>query len=162
LLEFNSERLKGFTVRLAEPEDSPDFACWVAENSQIPQKDLLSATKDKNPTTVVLVVEKNGKRVLFVPVYCQMNIGFLGFNPDASKAEKLLGMEFMEFALCGWAGGHGVNEITVQTAKDYPVARWAIQHDFEPENRQTYKLRVPEVLEPELLEQLREAMACGK
>ncbi len=142
-MENSSAIEKNLTVRFAEPRDAETFARWAAENPNIPQKDALSVTKDRNATSIALVIEEDDKVVLFVPFYCQMNLGFIGFNPESDARQRIRGLEAMQKALTAFAQEHGINEITVQTAKDYPIAKWAIKHGFEPENRQTFKFWVP-------------------
>lgn len=147
-MEFPIILENGLVIRLPEPRDSKDFAKWATENGKIPKKDILSVFKANNPTSTALVVEQDGKVIMYVPFYCVMNIGFLGFNPEASSRDRIKAMGAMLSVLAEFAKTYGVNELTVQSAKDYPVAQWAVKHGFEPESRQTFKYHVKPVEDP--------------
>lgn len=143
-MDQESMSLNGLKFRFAEEKDSEAFAKWAVENPQIPQRDMLASLKSNNPTCVTLVVEKDGVPVLFAPIYCQINVAFLGFNPELEGKIRLQAMEAMQKCIAAFATLHGVREITVQTAKDYPVAKWAVKHGFKPEARQTFKFHIDE------------------
>jgi len=100
--------------------------------------------KENNPTSTVLVIEKDGEPVLYVPMYCTMRIAFLGFNPEAAASLRLEAMELMLKAVKLFAATYGVNEITTLTKSAYNVAQWAQAHGFTPEDRELYTAQVVE------------------
>lgn len=136
------------SFRFAEARDSAEFSKWALENDKIPRKDILATLKDNNPTTVTFVIENEGVPVLFAPVYCLMNLAYLGFNPEAAAKDRLQALEALQAVLSSFAIKHGVHEITVQTSKDYPVAQWALKHEFNEEPRTTFKYRVTPLINP--------------
>ena len=137
-----------YTFRFAAPDDSDKFLKWAMENDKIPFRDILTGVKENNPTAVALVIEKDGEPVLFAPVYAQINLSFLGFNPDVKGKTRLKALESLKSVLCAFAEGYGINEITVQTSPDYPVGQWALKHGFKEEPRQTFKLNVKTLVDP--------------
>jgi hypothetical protein len=140
----------GLTFRFAQPSDSEAFAKWALENPKIPHKDILASLSVNNPTTVVLVIEKDGQPVLFAPFYCQLNLSYLGFNPDVVGKDRLRALEALKWVAASFAHHHGIREVTVQTAKDYPIGQWALKHGFKEEPRQTFKMRVTPTVDPEV------------
>src|SRR5208282_5960715 len=97
---------------------------------------------ENNPTSVTLVIEKNGVPILFAPFYCQMNLAFLGFNPTMQGSVRLRALRAMRNAAAAFAAIHGVKEITTESLPDYPVAQWAIQNGFDVSKRQTFTLHL--------------------
>jgi hypothetical protein len=135
------------TFRLAVPEDAEAFTKWSLENPQIDPKDRLSATKAKNPTCLYFVVERDGKIVTFAPVYAQMVLAHLSFNPEASGRDKLKALEVLTDGVSALAVQLGIREIVTLSKEEYPVARWAVKHDFEVDPRQLFRLDLNKVLE---------------
>jgi hypothetical protein len=133
-----------FTVRLAGAEDSEPFAKWIAESTQIPVEDVKASLKDNNPTSITLVIEKNGEVVLFAPLYAVARLAFIGFNPEMPGRERLKAMDALKKAAQAFWGMHGVNEIETLTMEGYPVAQWAMKHGFAVEPRQVLKLTTKE------------------
>lgn len=134
----------GYKVRFAEPSDAPDFVKWATENPKIDPRDLEDSMKANNPTCVVLVVEKDGKPILFAPFYCHMMLCYLGFNPDGAARERVSALEIMKRAMEAFAKMHGIREIGTLTSADQTVAKWAYGQGFHPEPRQLYRLRLEE------------------
>lgn len=139
----------GLTFRFAQPSDAESFIKWATENPKIPKKDILASMKANNPTSVVLVIEKNGEPVLFAPIYCQINLAYLGFNPECEAKDRLKALSALQWVIAGFAFEHGVHEVTVQTSKDYPVGKWALKHGFKEESRQTFTMRVTPISDPD-------------
>jgi hypothetical protein len=131
-----------YTFRFAEARDSETFAHWATNNALISKDDLLASLKQNNPTSVTLVIEKDGVPVVFAPFYCQMNLGFLGFNPDLQGRVRLQGLHALRNAVSAFAAMHGVREITVQSSDNYPVAQWALHNGFQGEKRKTFRMRL--------------------
>lgn len=132
-----------YTVRLAGAEDSERFAAWISSSTQIPIQDVKASLKENNPTSVTLVIEKNGEVILFAPTYALAMLAFIGFNPEAEGREKIKALDALKKAAQAFWGMHGVNEITTLTREDYPIAQWALKHEFVPESRQLLKLVNP-------------------
>ena len=137
-----------YTVRFGKPEEAKEFARWAIENDKIPHMDVVSVLKENNPTAVYLVIEKEGTPILYVPIYAQVNVGFLGFNPDIKGKARLAALGELKESLKNFAKSFGINEITVQTSPDYPVGKWALKHGFREEKRQTFKLLVEKQIDP--------------
>jgi len=137
-----------WTFRLAAEEDSSDFADWTLNNNKIPRKDIVAIMGENNPTAKSFVIEHKGKVALYAPFYCQLNLGFIGFNPEVTGKERLKALEKMLWCAAEFAYDHGIREITVQTSKDYPIGKWALKHGFEPESRTTFKFRVTPLVNP--------------
>jgi hypothetical protein len=129
--------------RFAEENDNERFARWAVENRLIDRRDIKAATKEENPTTTYFVIESDGVPVLFVPSYLVQRIGYLGFNPDADKATREAAMEMMLQVLKAFAAEHQIGCIDVLTKSAYPVAEWARAHDFNPDPRELFTLKVP-------------------
>lgn len=139
-----SETQWGF--RLAEPADALAFSKWSAENPQIEPKDLLATLKKNNPTTVFFVVTKDGVPISFAPIYCQMALAYLGFNPESEGKDKLKSLEVMIDGVSAFAVGMGVREIVTLSKEEYGIAQWAVKHDFDLEPRQLFKLDINKIL----------------
>lgn len=141
------------SFRFAMQEDAPAFAKWAAENPQIAQKDLLAGMKENNPTATVLVIEEevDGVKVprFFLPVYFTMRLAYCGFNPENTREQSLDALETMLPYLKEFARIWHVNEIDVLTKSDIPIAQWAAAHDFKPEDRELYSLKVINTSSPE-------------
>jgi hypothetical protein len=128
--------MANWKFRIAEPADAEAFSVWSATNPQIDQKDLLKATGTQNPTVVFFAVEKDGVVQAFAPVYLQMVLAHLGFNPEAEGKDKLRALQMLTDGVSAFAIQLGVREIMTLSKAKYPVAQWAVKHDFEIEPRQ--------------------------
>jgi hypothetical protein len=97
---------------------------------------------------VTLVVEKDNadgtKTVLAVPAYAAMIIAFLVFNPETDGRERIKGLEKMKQALSIFSAYHGIREINTYTTPDRGVAKWALNHGFETEERKVLRLNLNE------------------
>lgn len=128
-----------FNLRFANEDDAKPFAEWAAKHPDIPKKDIRASLTKNNPTSKVLVVEVDGKAILYVPVYCALRIAFLGFNPEITDEKVRVGsMNAMLLFIKAFAHEHGINEIDTLTLERYPVARWAKKHKFNVEDRQLF------------------------
>jgi len=136
-----------YTVRIAGAEDSEPFARWISESTQIPVHDVLASLKQNNPTSVTLVIEKDGEVVLFAPTYALAMLAFIGFNPEKEGRERLRALDALKKAASAFWQMHGVNEIATLTREDYPIAQWALRHGFVQESRQVLKLINPSQLD---------------
>lgn len=133
------------TVRIAQESDSEEFAEWISQSKHIPIDDVRASLKENNPTSVTLVIELDGKVLLFAPTYAVALLGFIGFNPDAEPRERIKALEAIKNAAQAFWGMHGVTSIATLTREDYPIARWAMNHGFEVDTRQVLVLKsVPE------------------
>lgn len=134
------------SFRFAQPEDAPAFAAWAANNPQIAVKDLEAGMAENNSTATVLVIEEDvdGVKVprLFMPVYFTMRIAYLGFNPENGREHNLSALETMLPELEKFARFWKINEIDVLTKSEIPIAQWASAHDFKPEDRELYTLKL--------------------
>jgi hypothetical protein len=148
-METPELKASGLTFRFAQPSDAESFTRWAVENPKIPHKDILASMKANNPTSTVLVIEENGVPILFAPFYCQMNLAYLGFNPEYEGKIRLKALNALQWAIASFAYEFGVREVTVQTSKDYPVGKWALKHGFKEENRQTFTMRVTPISNPD-------------
>jgi hypothetical protein len=135
--------------RLAEPKDAKAFANWAATNPLVEQKDLLACLKQNNPTTVFFVAEEDGIAVAFAPLYCQMALGYLGFNPTTDSEQRKRALKVLMDGAMAFAVQMGVREITTLTKDKYPVARWASTHGFVKDERQLFKLDINRVMASE-------------
>jgi hypothetical protein len=155
LPEFGERVIEGeLTYRWAEPADAEAFALWSSGNGKIPHKDVVASMSVNNPTCVYFVIEKDGAPLLFAPFYLQMNLGFLGFNPNANRRDRIEALAKMQEISSQFANLLGIREIVVQTSAEYPVAKWASKNGFVEEPRQTFKYRVTPLVDPELEAQL--------
>lgn len=136
-----------WNFRLAELADAADFSKWAAENEQVDEADLLAGTKKKNPTVLFFAVEKDGVVVTFAPLYLQLTLAHLGFNPDADGKDKLRGMQMLIDGVSAVAVQYGIREITTLSKPDYPVAKWALKHGFDLDARQVFKMDLNKVLD---------------
>lgn len=138
-----SEIQNGWLFRLAEVSDAEAFSKWAAENPNIDQKDLIACLKVNNPTVIFFVaVNPEGKAVAFAPLYLQMTMGYLGFNPESRASEKLRAMQVLIDGTTAFAVQFGIREITTMSREGYGVADWAVNHGFEFEPRQQLKLDI--------------------
>jgi hypothetical protein len=133
-----------YKFRLAEVADAPAFAKWAAENTDIDPSDLEAGMKKNNPTVVTWVVERDGKVILFAPVFCAMQLAHLGFNPDSRASERMGALNVLLRGASAFAAEFGVREITTMTKNGYPLAKWAEAHGFVPDERQQFKYMVKE------------------
>lgn len=133
---------KGFKVRFAGPQDAENFSRWAANNRFVDPGDIRDSLKASNPTSTVLVVEKNGIPILFAPFYATIVLAYLGFNPETDNAkDRVTALEIMKKAMMLFAELHGVREILTYTSADQQVAQWAEKHEFRPESRTAYRLK---------------------
>lgn len=132
--------------RLAGPDDAESFAKWTAENPEIDDADKLSGMKSQNPTVLFFAVTKDGIVQAFAPVYLQMNVAHLGFNPAAEGKDKLRALQVLTDGVSGFAVQFGIREITTLSREEYPVAQWAVKHGFEVDGRQVLKLDLNKVM----------------
>jgi hypothetical protein len=129
-----------FTYRLATPADAPLVEQWAINNPDIPRADIFATHRNK---TGALVVEEDGVPVLVVPFYMLMQLAYLGFNPEASPKSRIKAMQMMLRALAEYCTKIGINEIQTMSMEGYPVAKWAVKHGFEKEDREAFVYRVP-------------------
>ena len=133
--------------RLAEPADAEAFKSWVLASQDIDPKDIKAANKKQNPTAIYFVAESpEGKVVAFTPVYIQYVVAHLAFNPEANGRERLQAMETLTNGVMAFAAQYGIREIVTLSKEEYPVAKWALKHDFELEPRQLFKLDINKIL----------------
>lgn len=128
-----------FTYRPATKEDAPLLEKWARENPDIPRKDIQATHTN---TTGAIVVEEGGVPVLIVPFYMLMQLAYLGFNPEAGAKSRVKAMQLMLGALAEYATKIGINEIQTMSMEGYPVAKWAVKHGFEKENREAFVYRI--------------------
>jgi hypothetical protein len=138
-----------WTFGLAEPADAPAFSKWAAENPQIEQKDLLAGMKSNNPTVITFAVRKDGVAVAFAPVYAQMILAHLGFNPESDGKDKLRALQMLTDGVMAFVVQFGVYEIATLSKEEYGVAKWAAAHGFEKDDRQFFKLDINKLLAQE-------------
>lgn len=136
-----SEMTGEITLRIANENDAEPFSRWIAESTQIPFEDVQASLKEFNPTSVTLVIECDGKVLLFAPTYAVALLGFIGFNPEAEPRERVKALEAIKRAAQAFWGMHGVTTIATLSREDYPVAKWAAKHGFELETRQVLVLK---------------------
>jgi len=129
------------TFRFANPEDAAPFARWAAENPDIPQRDIEASMKENNPTATFLVIEDEGKVILAVPLFAVVRIACLLFNPEADERQKIAAMGKMREAIMAFAASFGINSVDTLSKSGYAVARWAVKHGFEQENRELFELK---------------------
>lgn len=134
------------SFRFAEADDSRPFAEWVNNNPLIAEEDITASLKANNPTSVTLVIEDESGVKMFASGYCQFHIAHLAYNPETDGKERLRAMAMMQKAIAAFSRLHGINEVTVSTYEDYPVAKWAMKHGFEVEPRQTLKLDARKII----------------
>ena len=131
------------TCRLAEPADAEAFTNWTLSNPQIDPKDIEAAKKKNNPTVVYFAAENSdGKVIAFAPVYVQMILAHLVFDPAATGEERKQAMESMLQGGIAYAFELGIREIVTLSKEEYGVAKWAVKHGFELDSRQFFKLDI--------------------
>src|SRR5579863_1692744 len=133
--------------RLAEPSDAEAFSRWVVANPQIDPDAIERGTHRKNPTVVTFAVEKDGIVQAFVPVYLQFTLAHLGFNPQADDRDKLRALEMLTDGVAAFAVQYGIREITTLSKEEYPLAQWAMKHNFDLDPRQVFTLDLNKILE---------------
>jgi len=138
---------ESWNFRLAEPRDAEAFAKWSLENRQIDPKDRIAATKAKNPTCLYFAVEKDGVVVAFAPIYAQMILAFLCFNPETTADDRKHALQMLMDGVSAVAVQLGIHEITTLSKERYPVARWALGHGFDLDPRQSLKWDLNKLLE---------------
>jgi hypothetical protein len=132
---------QGWQFRLAGSEDAESFTLWTLSNPQIEPKDIDAAQKKNNPTVVYFAAENaEGKVVAFAPVYMQMILAHLVFNPESTNDDRKQAMEGMLNVGVHYALELGVREIVVMSKEEYGVAKWAVRQGFELDPRQLFKL----------------------
>jgi hypothetical protein len=133
--------MEGITFRSATPEDVPAFVEWVANNPDIPREDALLI--GKNPTSTIIVIEKEGKPLLFLPFFALINVAFFGFNPEANARERIAAMEKALEALTAFAKHFNIAAIQGFSKKEYLMAQWALKKGFKEEPRTAFILEIP-------------------
>src|ERR1700676_2129427 len=129
-----------WNFRLAGPDDSESIAKWVAENPQIDPKDILNGMKKNQPTVLWFVAENNGVTVAAAPVFLSAVLAHLAFNPDARASEKMQAMDVLKDGVTAFMAQFGIRSISTQSNPGYPIAKWALAHDFEMDERNTFVL----------------------
>lgn len=132
--------------RGVQSSDADSFAEWAAKNPQIDEADLKAGMGANNPTVLFFAVEKDGVVQAFAPVYLQMMLAHLGFNPEAEGKDKLRALQMLIDGVSALAVQFGIREIMTMSKEEYPVAQWALKHDFELEPRQALKLDLNKVM----------------
>ncbi len=135
-----------WTFRGAEPTDAEAFANWVSQNDQIEPRDINAAALKNQPSVLYFVVEKDGVPVGFAPVYLQLALAHLGFNPEAEGRDKLEAMQRLLNGTVAFAVQFGIREIVTLSKENYPVAKWALKHGFDLEPRQSFKFDINKLL----------------
>jgi hypothetical protein len=135
-----------WVFREARPADANAFAEWVNGNPLIDPKDVTAAAKKNQPTVLYFVAEKDGIPVAFAPVYLQLAVAHMAFDPDAAGKDKLEAMQRLLNGTVAFAVQFGIREITTLSKEEYPVAKWAVKHGFEIEPRQLLKFDINKVL----------------
>lgn len=134
--------------RAASPEDAKDFAQWAIENPLTDRRDIQASTSKKNPTVLTFAIENDeGKAILFAPLYLSYTLGYLGFNPDSTAAERKRALQMILDGVVAFIAQFGIREITTLTKRGYPVAEWALKHGFEADDRETFKFDINHLLE---------------
>jgi hypothetical protein len=137
----------GWRFRLAEPADAEAFTQWTLSNPQIDPKDIEAAKTKNNPSVVYFVAENaEGKVVTFAPVYVQMMLAHLVFNPNSPADDRKQAMKGMLDWATAYALGIGVREIVTLSKEEYGVAKWAVRNGFELDPRQLFKFDINKVL----------------
>lgn len=137
-----------WNFRLAEPADAEAFSQWIGSNTQIDDADKLAATKKKNPTVLWFAVTKDEVVQAFAPFYLQMTLPHLGFNPEVLSGDRQKALKVLLDGISAFAVQFGIREITTLSKEHYPVARWAMQHGFDVEQRKLLKLDLNRMMEP--------------
>ena len=135
-----------WTWELAQPSDAEAFSKWSAENPQIDKKDLEAGMGKNNPTVLVFKVSKNGVVISFAPVYCQFALAHLGFNPEAEGKDRLQSLQVMIDGVMALAVQYGIREIVTLSKEEYGIAKWAVKHGFDREERQLFKIDINKTL----------------
>ena len=139
---------QGWKFRLAEPTDAEAFAEWTLSNPQIDPKDIEAAKRKNNPTVLYFVAEDSEGRVIaFAPLYWQMVLAHLVFNPEAEGKDRLHAMQVLLKGAIVQAAQIGIREIVTLSKENYPVAKWAVKHGFDLEPRQIFKFDINRVLD---------------
>lgn len=138
--------MDGWVFRLAQPADAEAFAKWASENPQIDPQDLIAGMGKNNPTVLFFVAEKDGVVQTFAPVYLAAMLAHLVFNPAADDKDKLRGLQMLTDGVAGLMVQFGIREVLTLSREEYPVAQWAVKHDFELESRQIFKLDLNKVM----------------
>lgn len=133
--------------RFAEPADAEAFSRWAGMNPQVDEADLQAALRDKNPTVLFFAAEKDGVVQAFAPIYLQAVLPHLGFNPDTPDKDKLRSLQVLIDGVSALVVQYGVREIVTMSKPEYPIARWAVKHGFEVDERQQYKLDLNKEME---------------
>ena len=92
------------------------------------------------------VAEKNGKPVGFAPVYLQATVPHLGFDPESGADDRKTAMAVLMDGVSALMVQYGVREITTLSKERYPIARWALQNNFDLDARQVFKLDLNRIM----------------
>jgi hypothetical protein len=139
---------------MAVKEDAPEFAKWVANNPDIPSRDVQAGLSKNNPTALCFVAEKDGKAVAFAPLHLAAVLDYLGLSPDASAADKLRALKMLQDGVSHFMLGYGVSEIQTLSQPEYGIAKWAVKNHFEEEPRKLFRLNLSdEIAREQELEQ---------
>jgi hypothetical protein len=131
-----------WVFRGAVPEDAAAFAAWVENNPQIEPRDVAAAAKKHNPSVVYFVAEKDGVAVAFAPVFLSVVLAHLGFNPASRASEKLQAMDVLKDGVMAFMVQFGIREIQTLSKPEYGIAKWALAHGFEQDDRSLFRLDV--------------------
>jgi hypothetical protein len=145
-MSADMESHSGWVFRAAEPKDAEAFAAWVAKNPLIEARDVEASAKKNQPTVLYFVAEKDGEPVAFAPVYLQLAVGHLAFNPEAEGRDKLEAMQRMVNGTVAFAVQFGIREIVTKSLPEYGVAKWALKHGFEMDDRNLFVFDINRIL----------------
>jgi len=112
------------------------LASWVASHPDIPQSDIRLGSKN----SLTLVALKDGVPILFVPLVLALQIAHLGFAPESPKEDRLEAMEAMLEEISGIALARQIGLVQTLSSEHYGVARWAVDHGFEADQRTLFTL----------------------
>ena len=137
----------GWKFRLAEARDSADFVQWTIANPLIDQKDVQAAKKKNNPTAMYFAVENaEGKIIGFVPIYLQILLAHLVFNPESTAAERKQGMAVGMEGLIHFAAGQSFAGNRDDEQSRIPSRKVGAGEWFDLEERQLLKFNINKLL----------------
>ena len=132
--------MSGWNFRLAEPADAEAFSKWAAENPQVEPRDLLAGMGKTNPTVLVFVAEKDGQAIAFAPIFLSAVLAHMGFSPEARATEKIQAMSVLKDGVMAFMVQFGIREIQTLSKPEYGIAKWALGHGFEQDERSLFRL----------------------
>jgi hypothetical protein len=119
--------MKNYSVRLASENDAAQLTKWLANTAN----NLFDPDILKYPNLRVLVAEKDGEPIIYLPFHVVFQCESLAVKPDTDKKHLAYGFRVLENALLALAEPYGIKELFF-ACEDESFGAFAQRHEWTP------------------------------